>query len=179
MTESQWNWVALYTSQLCSNLHKSSEPEMSPFETALGKQPMTTLDVAKFMNQGKYLAAYKVSREKLKIYSEAQERVQKAQRCMKKYVDKHHRSVVFSVGNEIFLKLTPQIWKHIVSKTRNRGLIPKCDGLFEVVKRVGEVACRPNFPESLKICPTLQVTFMKPYILDVDDLGRKRSKRRP
>ena len=53
----------------------------------------------------------------------------------------------------MLLKLTPQIWKQIVSKTGHRGLIPKYDGPFEVVKRVSEVAYRLKLPEKLKIHP--------------------------
>ena len=74
------------------------------------------------------------------MLSEAQDSLYKAQRCMKKYADQHRRSVEFNVGDKVLLKLTPQIWKQIVSKNTHRGLIPKYDGPFEVVKRVSEVA---------------------------------------
>ena len=71
--------------------------------------------------------------------------MRKAQRRMKKYADQHRRSVEFNVGDKALLKLTPQIWKQIVSKNRPRGLISKYDdGPFEVMKRVGEVSYRLN-----------------------------------
>ena len=42
----------------------------------------------------------------------------------------------FQVGDQMLLKLTPQIWKKISSKTVHWGLIPKYDGPFEVIKKV-------------------------------------------
>ena len=108
---------------------------MSPFEIILGKKPMTPLDVAKSKNQGKCPTAYRVARDRLEMLSEAQDSLRKAQRRMKKYADQHPRSIEFNVGDKVLLKLTPQIWKQIVSKNRHRGLILKYDGLFEMVKR--------------------------------------------
>ena len=102
-----------------------------------------------------------------------------AQRRMKKYVDQHRRSVEFNVGDKVLPKLTTQIWKHIVSKTIHQGLIPKSDGSFEVVKRVGEVAYMLKLPERLKSHPTFHVSFLKPYFTDADDPDRNRSKRAP
>ncbi|XP_069154704.1 uncharacterized protein [Solanum lycopersicum] len=96
---------------------------------------------------------------------------------MKKYDDQHRCSVEFNVGDKVLMKLTPQIWKQIVSKTRHRFLIPKYDSPFEVVKRVGEVSYRLKLPERLKIYPTFHMSFLKPYFEDADDPDRNTSKR--
>ncbi|KAK4380988.1 RNA-directed DNA polymerase [Sesamum angolense] len=56
---------------------------------------------------------------------------------MKKYADMGRRHVEFSAGDQVLLKLTPQIWKKISSKSVHRGLIPKYDGPFEVMSKVG------------------------------------------
>ena len=66
------------------------------------------------------------------------------------------------------MKLTPQIWKKISSKTRQKGLIPKYDGPFEVIKRVGQVAYMLKLPERLKLHPTSNVSFLQPYQEDLD-----------
>ena len=81
---------------------------------------------------------------------------------MKKYAYQHHCSFEFIMGEKVLLKLTPQIWKHIVSKNSHRGLIHKYYGQFEVVKRVVEVSHRLKLPERLKIHPTFHVSFLKP-----------------
>ena len=54
------------------------------------------------------------------------------------------------------------------SKTRQRGLIPKYDGPFEVIKRVRQVAYMLKLPERLKFHPTFHVSFLKPYDEDLD-----------
>ena len=103
MTASKRNWVILLdTTQFCYNLHKLSATEMSPFEIVLGRQPMTPLDVAKSKNQEKCPAAYRVARDRLEMLSEAQDSLRKAQRHMKKYADKHRRSVEFNMGDKVY-----------------------------------------------------------------------------
>ena len=92
------------------------------------------------------------------MLSEAQDSLRKAQRRMKKYADQHRCSVEFNVGDKVLLKLTPQIWKQIVTKNRNRCSNPKYDGPFEWAKRVGEVSYRLKLPERLKIYPTFHVS---------------------
>ena len=75
--------------------------------------------------------------------------------------------------------MTPQIWKKISSKTRQRGLIPKYDGPFEVIKQVRQVAYMLKLPERLKLHPTFYVSFLKPYHedLDVEMVQTKRAPR--
>ncbi|KAH0665380.1 hypothetical protein KY285_026586 [Solanum tuberosum] len=86
--------------------------------------------------QGKCPAAYMVARERLEVFSEEKDSLRIAQRRMRKYADQHRRSVEFSVSDKVLLKLSPQIMKQIVTKTRHWGLIPKYDGPFKVVKRM-------------------------------------------
>ena len=97
---------------------------------------------------------------------------------MKKYVDKGKRPLEFEQGEKILLKLTPQIWKKIKNKQFQRGLIPKYDGPFEVVKRIGNVAYKMKLPERFKLHPTFHVSFLKPYHHDPSP-DRVQAKRNP
>ena len=87
---------------------------------------------------------------------------------MKKNADCDRRPLEFQVGDKVFLKLTLQIWKKINNKTRQRGLIPKYDGPFEVIKQVGQVAYMLKLPERLKLHLSFHVSFLKPYHEDLD-----------
>ncbi|KNA10651.1 hypothetical protein SOVF_142230 [Spinacia oleracea] len=89
---------------------------------------------------------------------------------MKKYADKGRRPLEFSVGDKVLLKLTPQIWKKINTKTAQRSLIPRYDSPFEVIQKVGAVAYRLSLPERLKLHPTFHVSYLKPYHKDVQGL---------
>ena len=64
------------------------------------------------------------------------------------------------------------------SKTRQIGLIPKFEGPFEVIKKVGEVAYMLKLPERLKLHPKFHVSFFKPYV-EYAEPGRVQVKRAP
>ena len=102
------------------------------------------------------------------MLDEAWDSLEKVVRHMKKYADRDRRPLEFQVGDRVILKLTPQIWKKISSKTRQRPLIPKYDGPFEVIKRVGQAAYMLKLPEMLKLHSTFHVSFLKPYHKDLD-----------
>ncbi|KAG6474774.1 hypothetical protein ZIOFF_068713 [Zingiber officinale] len=180
VTASQKNWLGLLDSaQFCYNLHKSSATKMSPFEIVLGEQPTTPMEIAKQKYGGKCPAAYRYAREKQELLEEAQGSLRKAARRMKKYADKKRRPLEFSVGGEVLLKLTPQIWKRISSKNAHRGLIAKYDRPFKIVEKVGNVAYRLNLPERLKVHPTFHVSFLKKFHADDMDPSRSYAKRAP
>ncbi|XP_075674950.1 uncharacterized protein LOC142644162 [Castanea sativa] len=103
---------------------------------------------------------------------EAQDSMLKAQRRMKKSTDKGRRPLKFQVGDRVLLKLTPQIWRKFKSEAIHQGLVPKYDGPFEVVKRVGVVAYKLKLPKRFQIHPTIHVSFLKPYHGDAEDPTR-------
>ena len=119
VTATQTNWLELLEpAQLSYNLHRSSATGMSPFEVAIGFQPCTPLDVLVYEQSGRSVspAAYKFAKTRQDLLDEAQDSLEKASRCMKKYVDKGRRPLEFEEGEKILLKLTPQIWKKILNK---------------------------------------------------------------
>ena len=92
------------------------------------------------LREGRCPAAQKFLKDRQELFAEAQESLNKAARRMKKNADRGRRELEFRVGDMVILKLTPQIWKRISAKTAHRGLIPRYDGPFKVLERIGEVA---------------------------------------
>ncbi|KAK4388149.1 Transposon Ty3-I Gag-Pol polyprotein [Sesamum angolense] len=117
VSASQRNWVDfLDVAQFSYNLHKSSATGMSPFELAYGQQPTMPYEISVQRTSGKCPTAYRYARSKQELLDEAKDSLSKAQRRMKKYADMGRRHVEFSAGDQVLLKLTPQIWKKISSK---------------------------------------------------------------
>ena len=151
---------------------------MSSFELAIGVQPRMPLEVTKLKAGESSPAAYKMAQSWQEMFDEAWDSLEKAARQMKKYADRDRRPLEFQVRDRVLLKLTPHIWKKISSKTRQRGLIPKYNGPFKVIKGVGQVTYMLKLPERLKFHSTFHVSFLKPYHEDLD-VERVQTKRAP
>ncbi|CAA0826951.1 Unknown protein [Striga hermonthica] len=164
VTASQDNWVELLDmAQFCYNLHKSSATGMSPFELVYGQQPQLPHDVAVQRTGGKCPAAYRYARAQHELLIEARDSLAKAQRRMKKYADRGRRDVQFAVGDLVLLKVSPKVWKRISAKAVHRGLIPKYEGPFEIVSKVGNVAYRLKLPDRLKRLGMSTATCLRAY----------------
>ena len=166
MTVAQTNLLELLEPvQLSYNVQWSSATRMSHFEVALGFQPRTPLDLLVSEQPGCSVSpvAYKFVKSRQNLLDEAWDSLEKASRHMKKYADKGRRPLDFEEGEKVLLKLTPQIWTKIRNKQFRRGLIPKYDGPFEIVKYIGNMAYKLSLPERLKLHPTFHVSFLKPY----------------
>jgi len=50
--------------------------------------------------------------------------------------------------------------------------VPRYDGSFEVMEKMGVVADRLKLPESLKLLPTFHVSYLKPFHKDLEDSER-------
>ena len=62
---------------------------------------------------------------------------------------------------------------------KHRGLVPRYDGPFEVIEKVGAVAYRLKLPERLKLHPTFHVSYLRPFYEDNEDPKRSKSQRAP
>ena len=91
---------------------------------------------------------------------------------MLKYANQKRRVMEFNEGVKELLKLTPQIWKKIMGKTKHRGLVTRYDGPFEIIEKVGVVAYKLKLSEQLKFHPTFHVCYLRPFYVDWEDPTR-------
>jgi hypothetical protein len=175
----QQNWLELLDgAQFCYNLQKSSAMKASPFELVLGAQPQTPAEIAVQISGGKSPAAYRFAMER-QLFKQAKDSLCKARKRMLKYVNQKRRLLEFSMGDKVLLKLTPQIWKKIVGTTKHRGLVPRYDGSFEIIEKVGVVIYKLKLPKQLKLHPTFHVSYLRPFYEDHEDPKRSKSQRAP
>ncbi|GJT99412.1 putative reverse transcriptase domain-containing protein [Tanacetum coccineum] len=85
--------------------------------------------------------------------------------AMKSYADKRRKPLEFSVGDYVFLKVSP--WKGAVRFGKKGKLAPRFVGPFEIVEKVGLVAYRLRLPEELNgVHDTFHVSNLKKCLAD-------------
>nr|GEX11792.1 putative reverse transcriptase domain-containing protein [Tanacetum cinerariifolium] len=83
----------------------------------------------------------------------------------KSYADKRRKPLEFSVGDYIFLKVSP--WKGVVRFGKKGKLAPRFVGPFEIIKKVGPVAYRLDLHEELNgVHDTFHLSNLKKCLAD-------------
>ena len=83
----------------------------------------------------------------------------------KSYADPKRRDIEFSVGDKVFLKVTPM--KCIIRFGKKGKLSPRFIGPFEILERVGSVAYRLALPPSLSnVHNVFHVSLLRKYVFD-------------
>ncbi|GJX13570.1 putative reverse transcriptase domain-containing protein [Tanacetum coccineum] len=83
----------------------------------------------------------------------------------KSYADKRKKTLKFSVGDYVLLKVLP--WKGVVRFGKKGKLAPRFVGPFEIVEKVGPVAYRLDLPEELNgVHDTFHVSNLKKCLVD-------------
>lgn len=84
----------------------------------------------------------------------------KAQACMKKFADKHRSELEFTMGEWLFVKLKPYR-QNTVHLQQYPKLGRRYFGPFQVLKRIGQVAYKLDFPATGCIHPVFHVSILK------------------
>ncbi|KAJ9537978.1 hypothetical protein OSB04_030711 [Centaurea solstitialis] len=95
--------------------------------------------------------------DKIKL---VQEKLKAAGDRQKSYADNRRKPLEFQVGDKVLLKVSP--WKGLIRFGRKGKLSPRFVGPFEVIERIGPVACRLDLPIELNsIHDTFHVSNLK------------------
>ncbi|KAK3027656.1 hypothetical protein RJ639_040619, partial [Escallonia herrerae] len=162
VSANQTDWARLLdVAQFLYNLMRSEAMNQSPFEIAIGQQPLTPLALAGDYKGRSPLAA-QVARSWNEQADVARSYLDKAGRKMKKWADKRRRPNEYNLGDMVMLKLLPQQFKSF--RKVHKGLIRKYEGPFPIVAKVGKVSYRLELPPKLKIHPVFHASVVKKKI---------------
>ncbi|GKA13925.1 hypothetical protein Tco_0693571, partial [Tanacetum coccineum] len=96
-------------------------------------------------------------------------RVKAARDRQKSYADKRRKPLEFSVGDYVLLKVSP--WKGVVRFGKKGKLAPRFVVPFEIIKKIGRVAYRLDFPKELDVVhDTFHVSNLKKCLADPTNL---------
>lgn len=131
---------------------------MTPFKALYGRDPpqllkgTTVPSVVEEVNR--------LTSERDTILHDLNTNQVKAQNQMKIYVDKARRSVTYSVGDGVYLKLQPYRLKSLAQKI-NEKLSPRFYGPYQITKTIGQVAYQLDLPPKSRIHPVFHVSLLK------------------
>jgi hypothetical protein len=98
------------------------------------------------------------------MVKKVQQNLKEAQDRQKGYADQKRRHLEFQVGNHVYLKVKA---RKISLKLGNCAkLAPKFCGPFEMLARIGLVACQLALLANLRIHNVFHVSLLKKYICD-------------
>ncbi|XP_019227201.1 PREDICTED: uncharacterized protein LOC109208531 [Nicotiana attenuata] len=87
-----------------------------------------------------------------------------AQSRQKSYADKRRRGLVFTIGDKVFLRVSPM--KGVMRFGKKGKLSPRFIGPYEILDRVGAVAYCLAFPLELSIHSVFHVSMLRKCISD-------------
>ena len=157
-----WNEYLPLAEFTYNNSYHSSI-EMSPYEALYGKQYRTPLCWNE-TGERKLLGPEIVQTTVNKV-NVIRARLKVAQDRQKSYADKRRKDLQFEVEDQVFLRLSP--WKGVVHFGKRGKLSPRYIGPFEIIERIGPVACRLDLPEELsRVHNVFHISMLRKYISD-------------
>ncbi|GJU04364.1 putative reverse transcriptase domain-containing protein [Tanacetum coccineum] len=140
-----------------------SSVRCAPFEALYGRKcrsPIMWAEVGKGQ-----LIGHELVQETIEKISQIKDRLKAARDRQKSYADKRRKPLEFSVADYVLLKVSP--WKGVVRFRKKGKLAPRFVGPFEIIKKVGLVAYRLDFPEELNdVHGTFHVLNLKKCLAD-------------
>ena len=138
VSANQKDWANLLdVAQFSYKLQRSEATNKSPFELAIGQQPLSlyTLTIGYI---GKSLAAFKFSKEWHEQADIAHKYLDKPTRNMKKWADKKRRHTEYKVRDMVLVELIPQQFKSL--RLVHKGLVSRYEGPFPILGKISKLS---------------------------------------
>ncbi|GJU42132.1 reverse transcriptase domain-containing protein [Tanacetum coccineum] len=160
--EGSWD-VHLPLVEFSYNNSYHSSLRCAPFEALYGRKCRSPILWAE-VGEGQLIGSELVQETTEKI-SQIKDKLKVARDRQKSYADKRRKPLEFSVGDYVLLKVSP--WKGVVRFGKKGKLAPRFVGPFEIIKKVGPVAYRFDFPEEINgVHDTFHVSNLKKCLAD-------------
>jgi len=145
---------------------------LSPFQVVYGNNPRTPLDLVPISNPTKFgWKAEKRAREIQELHAKVRERIEKSNEQAKSYANKKKREAHFQPRDLVWIHLRKE---RSLSKRRSK-LMPRLDGPFEILEKIGPNAYKANLSSDYWVSATFNVADLSPYYDEDEEISSLRS----
>ena len=136
---------------------------MAPYEALYGRKCRSPIHWHE-AGERKYLGPELVE-QATEAVEKIQQHMKTSQNRQKNYADKRRKPLEFTVGEQVFLKVSPM--RGIMRFGKKGKLSPRYVGPFEILERIGPVAYRLALPPSMTgVHDVFHVSMLRKYIRD-------------
>ena len=136
---------------------------MAPYEALYGRKCRTPL--CWFQDGESVVVGPELLRQTTEKIKLIQERMKASQSRQKSYADQRRRPLEFTVGDHVFLRVSPTTG--VGRAIRSRKLSPKFIGPYQILRKIGPVAYEVALPPQLaNLHSVFHVSQLRKYVPD-------------
>ncbi|WZY86898.1 hypothetical protein YC2023_033282 [Brassica napus] len=144
-----------------------SATKFSPFEIVYGFNPISPLDLIPLPECERVSLDGKKKAEKVQqLHEQARRNIEEKTKQYAKQANKGRRERVFEVGDQVWIHLR----KERFPNERKSKLMPRIDGPFEIIKKIGNNAYKLDLQGRYDVSNSFNITDLVPYFADEPDL---------
>ena len=141
----------------------SKSTQLSPFQVVYGYNPKSPLDLVPIPTPTKFSwEAEKRAKEIQDLHARVRDNIAKANERAMQSANKHRKEVHFQPGDLVWIHMR----KERFPSKRKSKLMPRSDGPFEILEKVGPNAYKVDLPGDYGVSATFNVSDLSPYFDD-------------
>jgi hypothetical protein len=155
----QWD-LLLAQAEFAYNRSTSQTTGCSPFEAVYGLNPISPLDLAPIPATIQFSGdADERAKGIKKLHEQIRGQIEKKNEKYRMQANKHRKPMTFKEGDLVWIHLR----KERFPVKRRSKLLPRADGPFKVLQRIGENAYKIELPGEYGVSATFNVSDLAPY----------------
>jgi len=154
------------------NRAPSKATHLSPFQVVYGQNPRSPIDLIPLPTPTKFSwEAEKRAKEIQDLYAQVRENIAKSNARSMQHANKHKKEVHFQPGDLVWIHLRNERFP----PKRKSKLVPRSDGPFEIMEKVGPNCYKVDLPGDYRVSATVNVANLSPYFDQDEELTSLRS----